>query len=270
MSESPHRDPQVAAAERLIRLEDELRTLRSTLTSGTSPAAQPARRRWPLLGLLLIPAAAVYVWWSGQPASQTVMRTNAGVSFTVIFRSDVTDVRFETEAGQTVPALYPQWNLPGAGDQPAPSRGASVLLQDSLLSPAGPTRLRVRYRAFWLPRTAILELDAKTDGDRFLRGVLEGLPQWVAFRRFGGNTLVYFTTLLAYKPALREIRYGVGTGPLEHTVHFTRSSELGVAADDETYITVPDATDRMRVQLVYSDGSVSDVRTILRSDSEIH
>jgi len=273
---NPHRDPHLASTERLVQLEDEVRALRGTIEHG-APRARPRRRSFWLLGLSLLAlgglgAAFAYGWWASQPASQTVLPTNAGLSVTVVFRASVDDVRFETADGKNaIPTFSAAVGGVSVDDrhEAASVRSAGVLLKPSLLAPEGPTRLRVHYAYFGIPRSATIEVDPVRDGHRFMQSTLEGLPQWVAFREYDGKLLLYFTTLLVYKPTLQEIRWGVGDEPLERSVRFTPSRDLGVDQADEIYARIPHETQQVRVQLGYRDGSRSEVRTILRSDAEI-
>lgn len=265
MANSPHRDPGVAASARIVQLEDEIRALRGTL-----PVAPRSRwkRRWLFGAGALVLSTLALAWWASKPASQTVMRTNPGVSLTVIFRASVDDLHFETEDGHTPIPMLTQPAFDSDGHQVS-VRGAGVLIKDSLLAKDGPTRIRVRYKFFGIPRSAVLEFRALEDGNRSMQQMLDGIPQWVAFREYGGQTLVYFTTMLVYKPTLREIRWGLDDEPLDRSVHFTQGDALGVDSSDEMYASVPHATKQVRVQLTYRDGSRSAVRTILRSDAEI-
>lgn len=257
----------MAAAARVVQLEDELRALRG------ARVATPSRwrRRWLLgsgLALLGLLGAA---YWASKPASHTVMPSNAGTLLSVTFRANVDHVRFETEDGKTrIPTLpYTAVDADGA---PVATRGASVLLTESQIARDEPTRIRVLYDFFGIPRSSLISFDAQRESRRFMQHTLDGLPQWVAFRDYDGRTLLYFTTMLVYKPSLREIRWGLDDGPLDRTVRFTPSDSFARGIDtegDEIYTQIPAATRKVRVQVTYQDGAQSDVRTILRSDSEL-
>lgn len=276
---NPHRDPQIAGFERLAQLEDEVRHLRDSL----GREQLPARRRWgrvltaALVATLTLGAAATaaaFVWF-GRPGSQTVLRTNQGISFTVLFRGDVRDVEFFDAEGKSIPALWPAMHTTETeADQRerkplAATRAASVLVTPSQLAKEGPTRIDVSYRFWGLRRSASLTFDAYEDGNRSLKNILEGTPQWVAFREYDGRLLVYFTGMLAFKPAIDEIRWGVDGEGLERTVQFARSSELGIESTDELYTAVPHGTRQVRVQIRWKDGSSSPVRTVLREDATL-
>lgn len=78
----------------------------------------------------------------------------------------------------------------------------------------------------------------------FTKQVLETTRPWVSFREYPeGKWLAYFTHLLAYQKALREIRYSVDDESL--------SSRVGADA----MISIPAATRYVCVQLVFADGS---------------
>lgn len=269
---TPHRDPHLAATERLVQLEDEIRSLRGAL--GQAVPKKRRGSRWGVflgLSVLSLGALVSYGWWASQPASQVVLPTNAGLSVTVVFRANVDAVRFETaETKKPIPSFVAAVGGVSLDEHaPVSVRSAGVLVKNSLLSHVGPTRLRVHYEYFGIPRSALIVIDPAADANRFMQSTLEGLPQWVAFREYDGKLLVYFTTLLAYKPTLQAIRWGIGDAPLERTVHFAKSTDMGIDASDEVYTSVPHGTEHVRVQLEYRDGSQSEVRTILRRDAMI-
>ena len=292
MTVMPHRDPTVAGFERLAQLEDEVRRLRDEL----APRPTPPRRRHAWLIAIAIAGAAtlggVLVAFSflGRPSSQTVLRTNQGIAFTVHFRGEVRDVELSTLDGTRLPLMWPAEHVVEASDRstrylgdlgdPAPepqpqrtlasTRAVSALLPRHVLAQDGPTRLRVDYRYWGFARHAEVELDARSDGDRALRTTLEGMPtQWVAFRDYNGQLLLYFTTMLAYKPTIAAIHWGLDGEGLDHEVRFRRSSELGIDNDDEVYTAIPHGTRAVRVQITWNDGSKSAVTTIRRDDATI-
>ncbi len=91
-------------------------------------------------------------------------------------------------------------------------------------------------------------------------------PAWVEFREYNG-LLVYFTTLVSYRCAITEVRYGLdGAAPL------TRFDLPPCNADDpfaiptsaKLILKVPPATRSVALQVTWKDGSRSDVNTIER------
>lgn len=251
----------MAAIARLARLEDEVRALRALFPVSPRPAQ---RRR--VLGVAAAVTMVAFLVWSSFPSSRrTVMRTSAGDTVTLQFRTFVHDVEVRRTPDGEPLGLF---GVPTSGARWATT--ATVLLPPSEIEDAGPTRLYLRYCAYGIVHDRVIDVEVRGERDTGTRAMLDTMPQsWVAFRRYDGRTLLYFTTLLAQKPALREIRWGLGNGPLDRTVRFTPSDTLGVSVEDEMFVVIPDQTDRLQVQLTYRDGSRSVVRTVLRRNAEI-
>jgi hypothetical protein len=94
----------------------------------------------------------------------------------------------------------------------------------------------------------------------FTKDVLETTKPWVAFREYPeGRLLAYFTHLLSYKTALREIRYSVDDDSVSRRVRFTPdpsgSGTSEIREDDEMMVEIPLETRYVCVKLVFVDGS---------------
>jgi hypothetical protein len=99
-----------------------------------------------------------------------------------------------------------------------------------------------------------LLLDANQQLVASTKEVLEITKPWVAFREYPeGQWLAYFTHLLAYKNALKEIRYSVDDDALSKRVRFTPSP--GISEGDEMTVKIPPQTRYVCVKLVFVDGS---------------
>lgn len=99
-------------------------------------------------------------------------------------------------------------------------------------------------------------IDANAQLVASVKQILEVTKPWVAFREYPeGRWLAYFTHLLAYKNALKEIRYSVDSDSLSNRLRFTRSPASEIGADDETMVPVPVAARYVCVKLVFVDGS---------------
>jgi len=89
-------------------------------------------------------------------------------------------------------------------------------------------------------------------------------PTWVMFRDYEGKTLLYFTSLLSYRGALKTIRYSLDTDALDKTYPF-KPPAPGEGAftigEGLPYIEVPAATKSACVQLEYADGTLSEKKT---------
>lgn len=86
---------------------------------------------------------------------------------------------------------------------------------------------------------------------------------WIAFREWQGMT-VYFTQLVTYRCAIREVRYGLGDGPVDKVFKLPPCDPTdpnGTPENATLYMKVPPKTASMQVQLTYVDGSQSPVRT---------
>jgi hypothetical protein len=86
---------------------------------------------------------------------------------------------------------------------------------------------------------------------------------WIAFREWQGMT-VYFTQLVTYRCAIREVRYGLGDGPVDKVFKLPpcdAADPNGVPENATLYMKVSPKTASMQVQLIYVDGSQSQTRT---------
>ena len=85
---------------------------------------------------------------------------------------------------------------------------------------------------------------------------------WIAFREWQGMT-VYFTHLVTYRCAVREVRYGLGDGPVDKVFKLPpcdAADPNSVPENATLYMKVPPKTASMQVQLTYVDGSQSETR----------
>jgi hypothetical protein len=254
-----YRDEQVAALERLARLEERVRELDPQQKKPFSKRAKAGI----VGGLVLALAGAGFaVFYLGSVAGQTVMRSSAGHMVSVRFGTDVDDVHWFDASGHPREALVMTNYLPQPNQA---SRVTTLIVPDDQVSRTGPTSFLVTYRAFGIPRKATVSFQAETTDVDFVRNVLTGLPasSWVAFSK-DEAPLLYFSTLLAYKYALTSITWGLDDGPLDRTVQFAPSSKLGIDPTDQIYVRLPVETRLVRVKLRYKDGRESEIRTVTR------
>jgi len=91
-------------------------------------------------------------------------------------------------------------------------------------------------------------------------------PSWVEFRDFNG-TLVYFTTLLSYRCAITEVRYGLdGAAPLRRfdLPACNTQDPFSIPENATMYLKVPNKTKSISLRVTWKDGTQSDVNTIER------
>lgn len=96
------------------------------------------------------------------------------------------------------------------------------------------------------------------------RKILEQLwTAWIAFREYNGLQ-VYFTHLISYRCGIKEVRYGLGTdGPnkIWPLPKCDPSNPHSVPQKAKIHTKIPSSTKSMQVQLVYQNGTESEVRT---------
>lgn len=99
-----------------------------------------------------------------------------------------------------------------------------------------------------------------------MRAALEATGrQWVAFRNWQGRQLIYFTHLVAWKCAIKEVRYAVdGQDPAElfPLPACDPQNPFLVNGESDTILLsfAPGEVEEISIQLVYGDGTSSAVR----------
>ena len=89
---------------------------------------------------------------------------------------------------------------------------------------------------------------------------------WISYRDWNGKRLVYFTHLLSYRCAVKEIRYGIDRDEPDKVFEFPPcdpDNPHAVPVDATgrgIYRAVPKKTRFITVRLVYADGSQSDIK----------
>jgi hypothetical protein len=86
---------------------------------------------------------------------------------------------------------------------------------------------------------------------------------WIAFREWQGMT-VYFTHLVTYRCAIKEVRYGFGDGPVDKVFKLPPcdgADPHSVPENATLYMKVPPKTASMQVKLTYVDGTQSPARS---------
>jgi Domain of unknown function (DUF4062) len=87
---------------------------------------------------------------------------------------------------------------------------------------------------------------------------------WLSFRDFDGKVLLYFTTLMSYRPAIKEVHYSLNSDALDQTFKFKPTDKMFEVGDD-LYLTVPGNTQFANVQITYKDGTKSPVQKVMRT-----
>lgn len=126
----------------------------------------------------------------------------------------------------------------------------------------GRVPLLIRYKGLLGLRRGPYEVvfDTQEQAVRSVKGLLELSPKWVGFSERWGRRVCHFATLVSYKYALREIRYGVDAQPHKR-LSFMPRDYSAIDNVDESRIDLPDDAKLVTVELVFLDGSRSEVKS---------
>lgn len=86
---------------------------------------------------------------------------------------------------------------------------------------------------------------------------------WLSFREFNG-LLVYYTHLMSYRCAIREVKIGVDSSVPDKVLKMPDCDSrdpVAIPSDAQPYLKLPPKTKAVSVELTYRDGSVSEIRT---------
>lgn len=127
----------------------------------------------------------------------------------------------------------------------------------------GEHRVEVKYRDLGSLEHGpyMLSFNTNNESAKFVRHILETTisSSWVSFDK----KFIYFTTLLSYKYGLKEIRYSINEPNVSKKLPFVTSpgdSSVGISDKDLVYLELPKNTESVFVQVVYLDGTESEVK----------
>ncbi len=89
---------------------------------------------------------------------------------------------------------------------------------------------------------------------------------WLSFREFNG-LLVYYTHLMSYRCAIREVRVGIDTAVPDKVLKMPPCDPRDpsvIPHDSQPYLKLAPSTQFVSVELTYRDGSVSEIRSFRR------
>jgi hypothetical protein len=89
---------------------------------------------------------------------------------------------------------------------------------------------------------------------------------WLAFREFNG-LLVYYTHLMSYRCAIREVRVGIDSAVPDKVLKMPPCDPREPSAiphDSQPYLKLAPATKSVSVELTYRDGSISEIKSFRR------
>jgi hypothetical protein len=227
----------------------------------TPDAAPPARQQ--LAALTPDPKIADALKVGGAAPIANFTRSNAGWTVTLSLPEPATAISYRLgDAGEFKTTSLTDTLDPRTGERmPNPSFPIS--------SKTGATLIQVRYETpdggsvgpfpIWFdPQVALF---------REQKQILEQMPtNWVEFRDFNG-TLIYFTTLVTYRCAIAELRYGLDDGqPLQRydLPGCNAKDPFSVPENAKLFLKAPPKTKSISLQITWRDGTQSEVSRIER------
>jgi hypothetical protein len=89
---------------------------------------------------------------------------------------------------------------------------------------------------------------------------------WLSFREYNG-LLVYYTHLMSYRCAIREVRLGIDSAVPDKVLKMPPCDSrdpIAIPRDAQPYLKLAPATRSVSVELTYRDGSVSEIKSFRR------
>lgn len=199
----------------------------------------------------------------GRSPIASFSRSNSGWTVTLSLPEPATAVSYRI--GET--GDFKETGLLDVLDQRTGARMPNPSFSMSPRAQAG--MLQVRYRT--LDGADVGPFSIRFDPDIALyedqRRNLSSIPGgWVEFRDYDG-LLVYFTTLLSYRCAITEVRYGLnGAPPLTRfdLPPCDKKDPYAIPNKAKTYLKLPTSTKSISVQITWRDGTQSEVNTVER------
>ncbi|MGE0191091.1 MAG: STY4199 family HEPN domain-containing protein [Planctomycetota bacterium] len=197
------------------------------------------------------------------PVTLNAMQSNAGWGLTFLIAEEAREILWRRKD---------QGEFKSTGHQPG-TRSASGFPMPVMyvpLSDPSPGVIEVRYVDAKGRERGPYELTFDPDAQRIAQGksVLEMTANaWLAFRDWDGKLLVYFTHLVSSRGAIRHVRWSIDSEKLDRSYElppFYPANPYAIPSDHMPYVTVPEGTRYVAVQLTYADGTTSDVKTFKR------
>jgi hypothetical protein len=197
----------------------------------------------------------------GRAPIASFMRSNSGWTVTLSLPEPATAISYRIGDG----GEFKETGLLDVLDQRTGSRMPNPSFQMSPKATAGV--IEVRYQT--VDGADVGPFSIRFDPDVALyddqrRNLEQIAPSWVEFRDFNG-TLVYFTTLITYRCAISDLRYGLDGGePLKRfdLPACNMKDPFSIPNNAKIYMKVPTTTKSISLRITWRDGTQSDVTTI--------
>ncbi|WP_181172843.1 methyl-accepting chemotaxis protein [Mesorhizobium sp. B2-7-3] len=196
--------------------------------------------------------------------SLTPMRSNQGWSMTISLPEPATAISWGL--GGTGP--FTDTGLLALNDQRTgkPMPNPSFELPDSTAQ----TTIAIKYLDIRGRETGPFDIDFDPDA-ALQQGNKQILDQfwtsWIAFDASGNHGLVYFTQMLSYRCAIKEVHYSLNGAALDKTLPMppcNARDPYAIPDDFQPYFKVAEGVTSMSVQVTYTDGTKSPVRDYKR------
>jgi hypothetical protein len=89
---------------------------------------------------------------------------------------------------------------------------------------------------------------------------------WLSFREFNG-LLIYYTHLMSYRCAIREVRIGIDSAVPDKVLKMppcNLKDPVAIPNDAQPYLKLAPSTQFVSVELTYRDGSLSEIKSFRR------
>lgn len=195
-----------------------------------------------------------------QPVKLNAMRHGAGWNVTLIMKEKAKEIFYKTEEEVEFKSTGFLQNRDQATGFPIPQ----TYFQMSPKAKAGPVLVKYTdvggaergpFTLQFDPQAALFESQKKA-----LDLTKNG---WISYRDYDGRLLVYFTHLISYRCAVKEVRYTIDNEEAwkEFPIPACDADKpFVVPTDSKTYLSIPKGTKYMMVQVTYQDGSKSELR----------
>lgn len=194
----------------------------------------------------------------------TPTRSNAGWSMTISLPEPATAISWRL--GDSGP--FTDTGLMAMNDQRTgkPMPNPSFELPDSTAA----TNIVIKYVDSRGRETGPFDIRFDPDGalQQENKQILDQFwTSWIAFDSGGNRGLVYFTQMLSYRCAIKEVRYSLNGAALDKEIRMPpcdAKDPYAIPSDHQPYFKIKDDVESMAVQVTYTDGTKSPVREYKR------
>jgi len=194
----------------------------------------------------------------------TPMRSNAGWSMTISLPEPATSISWRL--GDSGP--FTDTGLMAMNDQRTgkPMPNPSFELPDSTAA----STIAIKYLDIRGRETGPFAIRFDPDGalQQENKQILDQFwTSWIAFDAGGNHGLVYFTQMLSYRCAIRQVHYSLNGTALDKEIKMPpcdAKDPYAIPSDYQPYFKVKDDVTSMAVQVTYTDGTKSPVREYKR------